>query len=658
MVTTDLDPKFTFDSFVVGPENRLASAAARRVADAPGASYNPLFIYSSSGMGKSHILHGIAHYAARVHPEYGVAYVAVESFLEELTQALRDGAEEDLRIRYEELHILLLDDVQFLRGQKEAQEMLLRLLDEMSKSEGQVVLASDRPPSEIDGMDQRLITRFSGGLLVDIGLPEYETRVAILMRRAEERGQTFEAGVAEAIAKYDFRNVRELTGALNKILAIQELEGRQVQVAEVEDLTSVPEAQAAPPEVPIAGQQLLDEFGSFMEDLSHTVATKVEREEAPWRRLLRDTAEIFEREGYSGTRLRRLLDLEDSPPDPQEVADKFRRDVTRLRQVSKSLDAVGNPWPEAAVGLLKDPERLDEAESLLASAEELAKPFPLIGEGPSLADLREHYEAVVVRVAERLVSEERPEYNPLYVWSGNREGPLALLAATARSFREIQPMAKVAIVSAGEFAEDYIRALSQGVAGAWRERWWGVDLLLVYDTEQISHAERAKDEFFHLFEASKGKGTKILIAAGCPPSGIGDIDERLRSRFEMGLVVEAPGRGLPPGAGELNLGEALPEYIQDDDLWGGFMRPKVDVVMPALDEFEVGDHAGMVVMGEPEPEVEPEVDVSTEATDDGEQVEVVSSVDSAMSAWRPSRENAVWDWAVIEDRIVEVEQEA
>ena len=111
MVTTDLDPKFTFDSFVVGPENRLASAAARRVADAPGASYNPLFIYSSSGMGKSHILHGIAHYAARVHPEYGVAYVAVESFLEELTQALRDGAEEDLRIRYEELHILLLDSM-------------------------------------------------------------------------------------------------------------------------------------------------------------------------------------------------------------------------------------------------------------------------------------------------------------------------------------------------------------------------------------------------------------------------------------------------------------------------------------------------------------------------------------------------------------------
>ena len=111
MVATDLDPRFTFDSFVVGPANRLASAAARRVADAPGTSYNPLFIYSSSGLGKSHILNGIAHYAARVHPGYGVVYVAVESFLEELTEAIRAGTEEEFRQRYEELHILLLDDV-------------------------------------------------------------------------------------------------------------------------------------------------------------------------------------------------------------------------------------------------------------------------------------------------------------------------------------------------------------------------------------------------------------------------------------------------------------------------------------------------------------------------------------------------------------------
>ena len=360
--------------------------------------------------------------------------------------------------------------------------MLLRLLDQLSASGGQIVLASDRPPSEIDGLDERLVTRFSGGLIVDIGVPEYETKVAILRKKAEERGQTFEAGVAEALAKYSFKSVRELAGALNKVLAIQELEGRQVTVEEIKAMPGLHQTGPAS-EGSIAGQQLLDEFGSFMEELSQTVATKVEREEAPWRRLLRETAETFEKDGYSGTRLRSLLESDESPPDPQAVADEFRRDVTRLRQIAKSLDRVGNPWPEAAVGLLKDPERLDEAESLLASALERVRPFPLIGEGTPLGGSDGPLPAVALKAAEQLVTEERPEYNPLFVWSPQPDGPLALLAATARSFREHDKLSNVAIVSDQEFSEDFIRDLSEGVAGAWRERWWGVDLLLVYDAQ-------------------------------------------------------------------------------------------------------------------------------------------------------------------------------
>ena len=411
VVASDLDPKFTFDSFVVGPANRLAAAAARRVSDAPGTSYNPLFIYSSSGLGKSHILNSIAHYAARVHPGFGVMYVTVESFLNELTQAIQAGEEKEFRERYQELHILLLDDVQFFTGQKEAQEILLRLLDGMSKSGGQVVLASDRPPAEINELDARLLTRFSGGLIVDIAVPEYETKVAILRKKAEERGQTFEGGVAEALAKHAFTSIRALAGALNKVLAIQELEGRQVEANEIGALAGLQEE--APSEGPIAGQQLLDEFGSFMEGLSQTV-TSAEPQEEPWRRLLRETAELFERDGYSGTRLRRLLESDKSPPEPQEVADQFRRDIAQLRQVEKSLASAGNPWPEAAVGVLKDPERLDEAASLLASALERVKPFLRVGQGPWLDDLTSSYDAVVIKAAGQLVTEERPEYNPLY----------------------------------------------------------------------------------------------------------------------------------------------------------------------------------------------------------------------------------------------------
>ena len=680
MVATDLDPRFTFDSFIVGPANRLAAAAARRVADAPGTSYNPLFIYSSSGLGKSHILNGIAHYAARVHPGFEVVYVTVESFLNELTQAIQDGSEEELRQRYEELHILLLDDVQFFTGQKEAQEILLRLLDGMSKSGGQIVLASDRPPAEIDGLDKRLLTRFSGGLIVDIAVPEYETKVAILRKKAEERGQTFEPGVAEALAKYAFSSIRQLAGALNKILAIQELEGRQVPADEIEALAGLQEPEEAPAEESIAGQQLLDEFGSFMEELSQTVSHQVEREEEPWRRLLKDTVEIFEKDGFSGTRLRRILESDQAPDDPQEVADQFRRDIARLRQVEKSLATAGNPWPEAAVGVLKDPERLDEAVSLLASALERVKPFTRLGEGPLLSDLKSNYEAVVIKAAGQLITEERPVYNPLYVWSGNRAGPLALIAATARSFREAHSLANIAVVSAAEFAEDYIRALSDGVAGAWRERWWDVDLLLLYDAELISGTERAKDEFFHLFEASKRTGTKIMIAADRAPSGIDDIDERLRTRFEMGLVVEAPGKGLPQGAGTLNLEVAPPEYMQDEDLWGGFIRPKVaDTLVPPIEEFEVGDRPGLMPAGDEAPAGPARVEQPAQQPKTTEPVEPVLAAEPAEAAvtaeaaataeaaragepvatgsvWRPSKENVVWDWKAVEERIVEMTQ--
>ena len=195
----DLDPRFTFENFVVGPANRLASAAARRAAESPGTSYNPLFIYSASGLGKTHILGSIARYAARNHPEWTVIYQTLEGFLAELTEQLGEG--EAFRSSYDGLDILLMDDVQFLTGQAQAQEMLLRTIDNLTGAGKQVVLASDRPPTEIDGLDSRLRSRFEGGLLVDIGPPEYETRIAIIRKQAEARGQPLNPGVAEVVGR-------------------------------------------------------------------------------------------------------------------------------------------------------------------------------------------------------------------------------------------------------------------------------------------------------------------------------------------------------------------------------------------------------------------------------------------------------------------------
>ena len=185
---SELDPKFTFDSFVVGPASRLASAAARRAAESPGTSYNPLFLYSEPGLGKTHLLTAIAHKAKAAGSVEKVEYMALEEYLDKLEGTLSAGDGE--KSIYGELDILLLDDVQFLTGQPEAQEMLLKTLDHLTTSGGQIVLASDRPPADINGLDARLLSRFSGGLIVDLGAPEFETRVAIIRKKAQERGQT------------------------------------------------------------------------------------------------------------------------------------------------------------------------------------------------------------------------------------------------------------------------------------------------------------------------------------------------------------------------------------------------------------------------------------------------------------------------------------
>jgi len=286
---TDLDPKLTFDAFVVGPANRLASAAARRAADSPGTSYNPLFLYSASGLGKSHILAAISHQAIKSEPDRKVEYMALEKYLEEFEAALESGTRDAFKDKYSDLEILLLDDVQFLTGQVEAQEMLLRTLDQLSTAGSQIVLASDRPPADIDGLDARLLSRFSGGLIVDIGAPEYETRVAIIRKKADERDQKLDAGVAEALARVPFKNVRELGGALNKVFATQDLEERQVTADEVTKMVGAEEVGA--PSGPVS-----DEFGAFLEDLAETVAETVDEKEEPWRKAIRHAIDSAERE--------------------------------------------------------------------------------------------------------------------------------------------------------------------------------------------------------------------------------------------------------------------------------------------------------------------------------------------------------------------------
>lgn len=605
---SELDPKLTFDSFVVGPANRLASAAARRAAESPGTSYNPLFLYSAPGLGKTHILTAIAHKSGASGKDREVEYMALEEYLDRLESSLQAGdAEKDL---YGDLDILLLDDVQFLTGQPEAQEMLLKTLDKLTAAGGQIVLASDRPPADINGLDARLLSRFSGGLIVDLGPPEYETRVAIINKKAEERGQTLEPGVAEAVAKAPLKNVRELGGVLNKIFATQDLEERRVSIDEVGALMEEQDKAAS-----LSSDA--NEFGSFLSELASSVASAVEEKEEPWRKMVREAIESADRQGVSTLRLDGLQDADSEPGNWAEVIDSFKADIQRLHEIDNELERLGNPWPEAAQGVLEDPDRLEEAEALLTSVRERQRPFPALGDGPQLHDL-DGFEAIAVKAAAQLVGADRPEYNPLYVWSADEAVGRTLLGAVGRTYRESYPELGMAVSSVSLFASDFIRALGEGVAGAWRERWWTVDLLLVHGIQELTETERAQDEFFHLFEALRRRGARMMFVADRPPSAIEDIDDRLRSRFEGGLVLE-----LSTGsAGEFELVHKQEEETSDDSIF-----------VPALDEA----HAAGADSGKRDTQPQP---VPIEPATKG-------------GAWFPGPENVVIHWPRLEELLIE-----
>lgn len=623
----DLDPRMTFDSFVVGPANRLAAAAARRSAESPGKGYNPLFLYSDSGLGKSHILHAIAHHCTRHYPERTVRYQPLELYISELADAIASNSEASLDARYRDLDLLLLDDVQFLAGQPQAQEMLLRLLDRITAREGQVVLASDRSPAQIDGLDSRLLSRFSGGLIVDIGPPDMETRSAILRRKAEERGASLAEGVLQSLAKAPFRNVRELQGALNRILVLQELEGRPISVEELPALIQgLPGARIQVPDhSPPSGHQ------------APTVPA--------WRRRLEASAEAAEAEGVQAARLRRLLEQPREPEGWEAALSDFEAALDRIREIRRELDSLGNPWPEAAANLLRNPDRLDESEALLASARERVRPFGSIPEGPELERLGEGMPRLAIRAADRLLQADHPDYNPLFLHTTSQGRGQSFLAAVGRSHRSRDPEARIAFVSAAEFAEEFIDALARGVAGAWRERWWTVEVLLLHGVHELSMMERAQDEFFHLFEALKRRDARIFLAADRVPSEIEKVDDRLLSRFEGGLVVDL---GKAPARAETEPSSPTPRASEPVLAVAPSAPTTTDLQLPAVS-------AGA---SEQELELLRRLAAMTGPPGDGIPGKVgggESPQNPAGSAggWRPSRERVIWEWPIIEEQIVE-----
>ena len=220
--------EYTFERFVVGSSNKFAHAAARAVADNPGKSYNPLFIYGESGLGKTHLLYAIAHTIHKNHPEYKVVYIKGDTFTNELIQAIREGRNAEFREKYRGADVFLMDDVQFIAGRDSTQEEMFHTFNTLYELKKQIVFTSDRPPKEMLRLEDRLKTRFEWGLLADIQRPDYETRMAIIKNKAIRMGMELPDFLIQLIAENITANVRQLEGTVNKIMAYQDLIGDSV----------------------------------------------------------------------------------------------------------------------------------------------------------------------------------------------------------------------------------------------------------------------------------------------------------------------------------------------------------------------------------------------------------------------------------------------
>ena len=593
-MTVTLNPLYRFDTFVVGSANRLAVTAAKAVAESPGTVYNPLFIYARPGLGKTHLLMGLGHAARAIDPNLHVEYLTLDEFVEAFHAAIAAGHGEAYRKRFLDVGLLLVDDVQFLTHRREMQAELLRLTDALQTTNRQIVLTSDRPPAEIEALDERLIRRFAGGLVIDVAAPDYETRVAILRRKAEARRAVFPEGVLEAVASLNIDNVRELLGALNRLIAQQAVSeqpldaeqaraliggataagriataasdrgtgtgdtrsdnGRgssaaeEVQVSYVRasenganvSVVAAEEVRASAAAIdavgvvhPAIAAPRLDEFSEFLTEISATVAQQVDA----WRTQIGAAIMRWEGEGYRTARLQKLLE-QDTVPDVARALRDFECDLQRLRDMEAetaelAADLVGAP-------AFRDPGDLAAAESLLALAREGAVPPAAPSPLWTLEDWAEGPAARVALEATRAVIQEPgTRYNPLVIVGGQGMGKTHLLHAIGNELVR-RGGAPVACLSAPEYTGELIAAIDRDAVSIWRSRYRRVSAFLLDDVQLIADTDRTQDELFLLYNVLLESGRQMIFTSASPLAELAGLEPRLRTRLEAGLVVELP----------------------------------------------------------------------------------------------------------------------
>ena len=274
---TRLNPKYTFDTFVIGASNRFAHAAAVAVAEAPAKAYNPLFVYGESGLGKTHLLHAIGHYARNLYPNVKVRYVNSEEFTNDFINSIRDDKASNFQRRYRDVDVLLIDDIQFLQGKVQTQEEFFHTFNTLHNANKQVVITSDLPPKLLSGFEERMRSRFEWGLLTDVQPPDLETRIAILRKKAIQERMSAPDEVLEFIASRISTNIRELEGALIRVTAFASLNRQSVDMglAEIVLKDLIPNEQGSQITSATIMAQTAAYFGLSIDDLCGSSRSRV-----------------------------------------------------------------------------------------------------------------------------------------------------------------------------------------------------------------------------------------------------------------------------------------------------------------------------------------------------------------------------------------------
>jgi chromosomal replication initiator protein len=272
-----LNPKYTFDTFVIGSSNRFTHAAAVAVAEAPARAYNPLFIYGDSGLGKTHLLHAIGHYAQRLQPGLRTRYVSSEEFTNDFINSVRDDKMHTFQSRYRSVDVLLIDDIQFLERAERTQEEFFHTFNTLHNANKQIVISSDKAPRQLSSLEDRLRTRFEWGLISDVQAPDLETRIAILRKKAAQEGMNLSPEVLEFIASRIQSNIRELEGALIRVTAFASLNRQNVDLALTETVLKDLVGETDPPEISAATIMAVtaEYFAISMDELTGTSRSRV-----------------------------------------------------------------------------------------------------------------------------------------------------------------------------------------------------------------------------------------------------------------------------------------------------------------------------------------------------------------------------------------------